>query len=128
MSEWRQTELPGFFESADYNPDKGIFTYERAVDIAPVINANLEAQKDPQNGFTQMREGALGRHVGEIPEVIAFSINRKVKALEAQGVSGIDLRLARHKLLFDYLNEHPEYRVVDKMVHHTVNETNIVVK
>lgn len=126
MTDW----LPdgqGAFEFASEDKKTGIITYDKAVDIAPVLNENLRRQSDPQNGF--FRETRDSRHIGEIPEIAYYrDVHPKFKALEAQGVSGKDLMIHKGTILRNYLNEHPEYRVVDKLVHHTANESHIQVK
>ena len=123
---WKQDKEQGTFFDADLNPDNGIFTYERAVDIAPVINANLEAQKDPQNGF--FAETRLGRHIGEIPELVYYrDILPKFREFEKE-FQGDVLRMKKGEHLRSFLTEHPQYRVVDAIVHHGVNDGNIVVK
>lgn len=127
MTEWRQSELPGVFESADFDEEKGLFTYARCEDIAPLINNNLERQKDAQNGF--FKETRDSRHIGEIPEIVYYrDIVPKFKVLMAQGLEGNELRIQKGTILRNYLDLHPEYRVVAKLVNHTCNEGNIIVK
>ena len=125
MSEWQQVQdIPGYFDNADYDENKGVFTYARAVDVAPVIEANLEAQKDPQNGFFQER---LGRHIGEIPEIIYYSdVLPKFRLFEKE-FAGDDLRMKKGEYLKSFLNEHPQYRTVDAILHKSPNP-NILIK
>ena len=118
----------GSFVNAGFDELKGLFTYETAVDIAPVIESNLERQTDyAQNGF--FKETRDSRHIGEIPTIAYYrDIMPKYRALEAAGVTGNELRIKKGKILRDYLELHKEFRVVDKLVHHNVNETNIIIK
>jgi len=126
MTRW-QPDGQGTFFDADYDEDKGLFTHSRCVDIAPVINENLKRQSDPQNGF--FKETRDSRQIGDIPAICYYrDVMPKFKALEAKGVSGEDLRVQKGKILRDYLTVHPEFMVVNKLVHHTVNETSILVK
>jgi hypothetical protein len=123
---WTRDSDGNFFD-ADYDENKGLFTYSKCEDVAPVIEQNLEMQKDSQNGF--FCETRDSRHIGEIPEIVYYrDILPKFKLLETQGLKGDDLRIHKGIILRKYLNEHPEYMTVSKMVHHTVNETHIQVK
>ena len=126
MPQW-MPDGQGAFEFVNMSDRTGLISYEKAVDVAPVLNQNLELQKDPQNGF--FKETRDSRHIGEIPEIVYYrDVHPKFKNLEAQGLTGNDLRIQKGTILRNFLNEHPEYRVVDQLVHHTANETHIQVK
>jgi len=109
----------------DVNDNRNVVTCKRVEDIAPLLNENALLKEDPRNGFTDNRSF---RRVGSIPPTrVLRDVMPAMKKLELE-YSGNDLVTARSKWYREYLNKHPEFRTVDKMVSHQANEGNIIIK
>ena len=105
-------------QERSYYDEKGRLVWERIVDHAPVINENDERQKDGRNGFSPGRQF---RQIGSIP---ADAFHRW--ALSA-GYYQMD-KIQRNFAVRKYLNDHPEFRTVERLVNHGPNDSNVIIK
>ena len=101
-----------------YYDEKGNLVWEKISDFAPLINENAELQKDARNGFSPDRSL---RHIGSIP-VEAFhrwAVQAKYYEMD---------KIQRNIAMRNYLKSHPEYRTVESLVTHGVNDGNIFIR
>ena len=94
--------------------DKGVYHYRETYDFAPVINSNMVEQQSGKNGWTPDRTMRL---IARIPAVLYNSPD--FRALEPE---------ERQLFLRWFLEQHPEYRTVDKLLHVGANDGHVIIR
>ena len=90
--------------------------------IGDVIKENLEAQKHPE----KMGEGARGRKIASIPTSVFRSWQRE---FEQTGAKQQDRWVPDWRIfLRKKIDEHPQFRTVDKMLHVSPYMGNTIIK
>ena len=90
--------------------------------IGDVIKENMQAQKHPE----KMGEGARGRKIASIPTSVYRTWQ---KEFEKIGAKNHDNWLPDWKIfLRKKIDDHPQFRTVDKMLHVTPNAGNTFIK
>lgn len=102
--------------------NKGKYLWKWAHYIGDVLAQNKEVQKEP----AKIGEGALGRKIASIPCAVYRSWQRE---FEQRGGKSQDKWVEDWGVfLRRKINEHPEFRTVDKMLHVTPNPGNTIIK
>ncbi len=107
--------------------EKGRYYWRFAEYVGDVIADNIQAQKDPCNGFTRSREGAVGRKIASIPTSVFRSWQAEFERREGPKGHG-DWVPDWKVFLRAKIDAHPEYRTVDKLLHVTPNASSVIVK
>jgi hypothetical protein len=97
-----------------YDEDSGDLSITQQEHIGDILQENLAKQKDGNNGWTQDRSM---RHVGSVPW--SLYIDNDFKSLS---------KPERTIFLKWFLEQHPECRTVDKMLHVGPADGHIFVK
>ncbi len=101
-----------------WTDEKGLIHYQKITYIDDVATENKELQQNGSNGFTKER---TMRHVGQIPAQVYHRWATKI------GFYQMDKQQKRIEM-WRFLNDHPEWRTVDSLVHHTRGEGHLIVK
>jgi len=105
-------------EYSYFDPKRGDIYYQAVEEITDVVNSNLEAQADPNNGFTADR---TMRKIADIPVSVFNTWAKKT------GYNCMD-KLDRWRAMKMFLKENPEYSTVSALKHNTVSQGNIFIK
>lgn len=103
-----------YWWDSDYNPDTGQLSYKETHYIGDVLEENRQQQNDGNNGFSKDRNF---RQIGRIPT--ALLMDPDYKALPEAG---------KQYFLRWFLEQHPECRTVDKLLHVNANDGHILIK
>jgi len=106
------------YEDSGIDLRKGLLEYQATEEITDAVNANLESQADPNNGFTAER---TMRKIADIPVAVFHPWARKI------GYYHMD-HLDRWRAMRIFLAEHPEYRAVERLKNDTANQSHIIIK
>jgi hypothetical protein len=98
--------------------EKGLIHCRKTINYAPEINENLRRQKDPQKGFTK---GRTMQHLASVPPAVWHAYAKKVGYYE---MDWEQKKIAKYR----FLNDHPEWRVVERLVTKTASDGYVVVK
>ena len=114
------------YATADYNERTGVLHIRTHEYVLPVIEANRQSKKDPSNGFTQSREGALGRLIGR-----PSSTRYRQWQMEFERMGG---KMQSNwvpdwqKFLRKKLKEDHDSRTVARLVNPGANDKHIIIK
>jgi len=102
--------------------EKGRYLWRWKEYIGDVVEANRQAQKEPQ----KIGEGALGRKIASIPTSVYGAWQQEFNTKIGKTHNGWTTEWKA--FLRKKIDAHPEFRTVDKMLHITPNQGSIFVK
>jgi len=103
-----------YWWDSDYDPNTGKLAYKETHYIGDILEQNAAQQKEANNGFTPDR---TMRMIGRIP--VALTMDPDYKALPEVG---------KQLFLRWFLEQHPECRTVDKLLHVGANDGHILIR
>lgn len=111
---------------ADYDEKKRTLNLYGVKDLGYIFKANAEARKDPNNGFSKSREGALARKVASVDMDVYRSWQIE---FEKMGGKKQDKWVEDWNKFYDKkLRENPCFYTVDALRHFGPSDGHIIVK
>jgi hypothetical protein len=105
-------------ENVFYDERTGNIYYDAAEDITDILNDNLVAQADPNNGWTPDR---MFRQTGNIPKCVYHQWAKRTGHYQMDGEQ-------KKKNMEKFLKEYQQYATVDRLKHDTANQGHIIIK
>lgn len=109
-----------------HDTDRGELHMFGVQNTAPLLLQNAQERKDPSNGFSRERQGAMGRKIASVDPVVyrTWQMEFEKTGGKNQGNWVPDWRTFLRKKL----SENPQYYTVENLVTHNANDAHIVVK